>query len=47
MLASYYLTIDLPDLAGELLQRVGLIQQPAREDIAFNLKCLRAETETE
>lgn len=45
--ASYYFTINLPPSAGEPLQRVILTQQQGKEDLAFNLKRTRAETEAE
>ncbi|MDZ4878167.1 MAG: hypothetical protein CLLPBCKN_007602 [Chroococcidiopsis cubana SAG 39.79] len=45
--ASYYFTINLPSSAGEPLQRVILTQQQGKENLAFNLKRIRAETEVE
>ncbi|MBD2309121.1 DUF2808 domain-containing protein [Chroococcidiopsis sp. FACHB-1243] len=44
--ASYYFTIHLPPAAGEPLQQITLTQQLGKENLAFNLKCIRAETRT-
>ncbi|MDZ4876947.1 MAG: hypothetical protein CLLPBCKN_006382 [Chroococcidiopsis cubana SAG 39.79] len=45
--ASYYFTIHLPQAAGEPLQKITLTQQLGKENLAFNLKGIRAETKTE